>query len=148
MVLEQLLLRVEVFLALAAALAVLKSFYNGVIHRALEAIEMVPEIQEQVRHIDEEQDELIEKQEDQLDAILAIAIARGEDRLSIKTDRLIQNLRNDEGSERFLRDDPDPYRHGKYSNYTDDRVDVRDESEEPESCAPKVDGPRPEIDEP
>lgn len=148
MALEQLLLRVEVFLALAAALAVLKSFYNGVIHRALEAIGMVPEIQEQVRHIDEEQDKLIEKQEDQLDAILAVAIAQGEDRLSIETDRLIQSLRNDEGSERFLRDDPDPYRYGEYSYHTDDRVDVRDEREGPESRGPKVDEPRPEIDEP
>ena len=93
-----------------------KSAYNGYIRRWAQALDMIPEIMGKVEDIEEHQ-------EDQTDAIVALSVDRRSKRVEVDHDALVRGLRDDTGSERFLRGSSSPYEYAKYA----ERDDVDDD---------------------
>lgn len=88
----------QIFLFVGSVLVVVKSAYNGYVRRWVEALDMIPEIKGKAEDIEQHQ-------EDQTDAIVALSATRKSDRLAIDHDALVSGLRDDTGSERFLREE-------------------------------------------
>ena len=93
---------VQIFIFIGSLLAVVKSAYNGYVRRWSEALDMIPEIKRRAEDIEHHQ-------EDQTDAIVALSVARKSDRVEVDHDAVVAGLRDDSGSERFLRGDASKY---------------------------------------
>ena len=105
----------------------IKSAYNGYIRRWAQALDMIPEIKRRAEEIEEHQ-------EDQTDAIVALSVARESDRVEVDHDAVVAGLRDDTGSERFLRGDASKYDEYGYpkgdSPFTDGGGRWEDESDD------------------
>jgi len=110
------LTRMEVLLAGIAILAAVKSYYNGTIGEMITNIRRIP-------HMEEQQDEIKQKQEDLVDAVVATAVAEGSDEHSVDVDELDANLRDERGYRDFL-----SRNHSQRGPF----ADVEDEEEVPE----------------
>lgn len=132
-VLTQLLTRLEILAALGALVGLGKSFYNGFLRRLARAVRQIPQIASRVEDVND-------KQQDLTDAVVALALSQSERRKSVDPDSVVNGLREDEGSERFLRDDDTLCRGDGGS------VDTEDERKE-ERPRPPTDGFE-EVEEP
>lgn len=74
MVYEQVLLRLEVLIALATVLAVAKSAWNGWLRRkVIVPLDRLESMSEDIESMGEKTDEMYRRQEYQIDAIIALA---------------------------------------------------------------------------
>lgn len=119
-----LLVHAELFLAGAAILGVAKSWYNGTIGEALEAITSIGEIREKVEHIEEEQNRMAEQQDKMVDGVVALSVSQEREGAEVDTQELIDQLRDGRGVQVFLDSGPPS------NPYTRDSWDVEDEERE------------------
>ena len=110
------LTRLEVLIAAGVVLAAVKSYYNGTIGEMISNIRRIP-------HMEDQQDEIKQKQEDLVDAVVATAVAEGSEDRSVDVDELDASLRDERGYRDFLAQN-----HSQRGPFTD----VEDEEEVPE----------------
>lgn len=118
-----LLTHAELLIAGATIIGIAKSWYNGTIGEALEAITSIGEIQQKVDHIEAKQEEMAEQQDLMADGVVALSVSQNRDGEEVDTERLIEQLHDGRGVQVFLDTSrpTNPY-NGSY--------DVEDEAEE------------------
>ncbi len=118
-----LLTHAELIIAGATLLGIGKSWYNGTIGEALEAVASVGEIKEKVGHIEQRQENMAQQQDKMANGVVALSISQQREGAEVDTDQLIQELRDGRGVQVFLenREPQNPYASG---------WDTEDEEEE------------------
>lgn len=106
----------QLIVTVGTILFAVKSAYNGYIRRWAQALDMIPEIMGKVEDIEEHQ-------EDQTDAIVALSVDRRSNRVEVDHNALVDGLRDDTGSERFLRGASSPHEYAKYGVHDDEDDD-------------------------
>jgi len=102
---EALLLRFELVLALLGVGSILKSVYNGWVHRKIvKPLEKVEQMSERVEHIEEKQEQMSERQETQIDAITALARSHNENE-DFDEEQFRERVGRRGGPDDFLRGD-------------------------------------------
>ena len=107
----------QLVVTVGTILFAVKSAYNGYIRRWAQALDMIPEIMGMVEDIEDHQ-------EDQTDAIVALSVDRRSERVEVDHNALVDGLRDDTGSERFLRGSSSPYEYAKYTEFDDEDEDT------------------------
>jgi dihydroxyacetone kinase-like predicted kinase len=121
-----LLTHAELLIAGATLAGIAKSWYNGTIGDALEAIGSIGSIEQKVDHIEERQEQMAQQQDKMVDGVVALSISQEREGAEVDTDQLIQELRDGRGVQIFLenREPQNPYASGW--DVEDEREEVRE----------------------
>lgn len=100
----ELLLRVEVILAVVALLAALKSAWNGWLHKRIIApLDRLEGMSESLADVADRQEQMVERQELQIDAIIALARSMEADNGEFDEESFRKRVGRESDPEDFLR---------------------------------------------
>jgi len=101
---EAVLLRIEVALAIGAILAAVKSLYSGYLYdRVIVPLDRLEGMADDVDRVRQRQEEMYEKQQYQIDAIIALARSMEEDNGEFDERAFRESVGRDNDPEDFLR---------------------------------------------